>query len=309
MRKAAISLALGFLAYKGLQYYAVTIEHFAFDYSEANFGRFWPNRFWLLLHIVGGTVALFVGPFQLWSGLRDSHRLIHRWTGRVYVAGVLLGGGTAFYLSFFSQSRSFGVALVALGVAWWFTVSTAVIAIKRHRIEAHKAWMIRGYVVTFSFVTFRMLIDMPLWSFAGQSRLAVVLWLSWVAPLAVAEALLRLGRSEIPTRAYERSRFELDAVEWPKPAAASCDLGVGMVERVKIGQLAELYLAGRVSFADFIRGVPEEPQDEEVAELIDLIEHEPKRGDFLGASPEEHDRHMERIRELARSISRRESAG
>jgi hypothetical protein len=34
MRKAAIALTLGFLAYKGLQYYASTIEHFAFDYSQ-----------------------------------------------------------------------------------------------------------------------------------------------------------------------------------------------------------------------------------------------------------------------------------
>src|SRR4030095_9164675 len=77
MRKAAIALALGFLSYKGLQYYVATIEHFAFDYSEANFGRLWPNRLWLLLHIAGGTAALFAGPFQLWSGLRNKHRLIH----------------------------------------------------------------------------------------------------------------------------------------------------------------------------------------------------------------------------------------
>ena len=206
MRKAAIALALGFLAYKGLQYYVATIEHFAFDISEANFGRLWPNRLWLLLHIAGGTAALFAGPFQLWSGLRNSHRLIHRWTGRVYVAGVFLGGAAAFYLSFFSQPRSFGVALFALGVAWWVSVGTAVQAIKQYQIEAHKAWMIRGYVVTSSFVTFRILIEMPLWSFAGQSRLAVVLWLSWVAPLAVAELFLRSGRSQIPTRPYARSQ-------------------------------------------------------------------------------------------------------
>jgi hypothetical protein len=204
MRKAAIALALGFLAYKGLQYYASTIEHFAFDYSEPNFGRFWPNRFWLLLHIAGGTAALFAGPFQLWSGLRDSHRLIHRWTGRVYVAGVLVGGVAAFYLSFFSQPRSFGIALFALAVAWWVTVGVAIVAVKQYRIEAHKAWMIRGYVVTFSFVTFRMLIEMPLWSVVGEARLASVLWVSWVAPLTVTEVVLRSVRSELFTRAYLR---------------------------------------------------------------------------------------------------------
>ncbi len=196
----------GLLALKGLQYYVGTIEHFAFDVSEANFGHFWPNRFGLLLHMAGGTAALFAGPFQLWSGLRTRHRLIHRWTGRIYVAGVVLGGASAFYLSFFSQPRSFGVALFGLGVAWWVTVGTAFMAIRRRRIEAHKAWMIRGYVVTSSFITFRMLIELPLWSFAGQSRLAVVLWLSWVVPLAVAEFLLRSGRSKMPTPEYLRSQ-------------------------------------------------------------------------------------------------------
>ena len=64
-----------------------------------------------------------------------------------------------------------------------------------------------------------------------------------------------------------------------------------------------------MSWTDFMLAAPEDTEDEEVAELIDLIEHEPKRGGFLGASPEEHDRHMARIRELASSISGRESAG
>jgi hypothetical protein len=81
------------------------------------------------------------------------------------------------------------------------------------------------------------------------------------------------------------------------------------MDRTNVGRLAELYLAGQMSFADFIQAAPEDPQDEEVAELIDLIEHEPKRAGFLGIRPEKHDQHMERIRELARSISLREASG
>ena len=34
MRKAAIALALGFLAYKGLRSYVATIEHFAFRHKR-----------------------------------------------------------------------------------------------------------------------------------------------------------------------------------------------------------------------------------------------------------------------------------
>jgi hypothetical protein len=80
-----------------------------------------------------------------------------------------------------------------------------------------------------------------------------------------------------------------------------------MVERTKVGHLAELYLAGQLSFQEFMLAAPEDPEDEDIAELIDLIEHEPQRGGFLGASHEEHDRHMARIRELASSISSRDA--
>jgi hypothetical protein len=80
---------------------------------------------------------------------------------------------------------------------------------------------------------------------------------------------------------------------------------LSVVERVSIGQLAEDYLEGRMPFKDFMRAMPDPPPGQDVAELIDLLEHEPKRGGFLGASPEEYDRHMERIRELVRTISRR----
>lgn len=190
-RQIAIALVLGFLTLEALRLYLQDVSHLARDYVEPAWGRLWPNRFWAMLHIAGATLALFSGPFQLWSGLRDRHRTIHRWTGRVYVSGVFVGGAAAFYLSAFVEPRSFGVALFSLGVAWWFTVGMAFRAIKQHRIEAHQEWMIRGYVVTYSFVTFRLWIGSPIWSTFGSSRLAIVLWLAWVAPLLLTEVSLR----------------------------------------------------------------------------------------------------------------------
>lgn len=44
--------------------------------------------------------------------------------------------------------------------------------------------------------------------------------------------------------------------------------------------------------------MPEDPTDATVAELVDLVEHEPKRGGVLGASAAEHDKHVRRIRDL-----------
>ena len=59
---------------------------------------------------------------------------------------------------------------------------------------------------------------------------------------------------------------------------------------------------GGLSLEGFFELLPEAQPDEEVAELVDLIEHEPQRGGLLGASAAQHERHMQRIRELIRLL-------
>jgi len=188
-------LAIVALAYEALRFWTRDPLHYILDHTERSFGPYWPRRWWLLLHIGGGTLALFMGPFQLWSGLRSRHLAIHRLTGLLYVVGVGVGGGAGFYLSFFSQPLDFGVALFTLAFAWWLTVGMAFLAIKRRRIEAHKEWMIRGYVVTFAFVAFRYLVDLPVFAPLGAARASTVGWLCWVVPLLITEAAMQWRRT------------------------------------------------------------------------------------------------------------------
>jgi hypothetical protein len=58
----------------------------------------------------------------------------------------------------------------------------ALYAIRERAIEAHKIWMIRAYVVTFGFVTFRLV---EIWLPAFAAREVTAIWLSWVVPLFV----------------------------------------------------------------------------------------------------------------------------
>src|ERR1044071_5534954 len=46
-----------------------------------------PRRAWLLLHIVGGMIALLSGPVQLWLGLSDRGMTWHRRMGDGYITG------------------------------------------------------------------------------------------------------------------------------------------------------------------------------------------------------------------------------
>jgi len=186
---------LALLAYEALRFYLRDPVHYVLDYTQKSFGSYWPHRVALLLHIGGGTLALFCGPFQLWSGLRRRHLSVHRLTGYLYIGGVAMAGAAAFYLGFFTQPRDFGVALWGLAVAWWTTVGMAFVAIHRKQIAAHREWMIRGYVVTFAFVVFRWVVDLPILASLGDSRFATVGWLCWAGPLLVAEVVLQWRRT------------------------------------------------------------------------------------------------------------------
>jgi uncharacterized membrane protein len=153
--------------------------------------HYWPRRYVLLLHIVGGLTALLAGPFQLWSGLRQRVPRVHRVVGYCYITGVALAGGSAFALAWYAEPRDFGVALAALAVAWWTCIGMAFAAIRRRRIDQHRQWMIRGYVVTFSFVSFRWLVGLPVWDFLGDAAPATAVWLCWVLPLLFTEVVLQ----------------------------------------------------------------------------------------------------------------------
>jgi hypothetical protein len=187
---------LGLLLFVGLGYLAIRFYlrdplHYLIDHSEASFGRFWPRRAWLVFHILGGTLALIAGPFQFWSGLGRRYLLVHKTSGRLYLLGVLMGGAAAFYMSLFTQPRDFGVALFVLAAVWWVTGTMAFLAVMRRRIEAHRQWVTRSYVLTFAFVSFRWLVDLPALQTLGDSRFATATWLSWVVPLLVIELALQ----------------------------------------------------------------------------------------------------------------------
>ena len=162
--------------------------------NEARFGPYWALRNWLLLHIGGGAVALLTGPVQLWLGLSDRRMGLHRSLGLVYIASVISGSIGAFYLASHTQGGwVFGAGLTGLGVAWLVTTGLAFVAIKRQLYDQHKEWMIRSYVVTFAFVTFRALQGTLSAANVGTlpEQLAVASWFCWAVPLLITEAILQ----------------------------------------------------------------------------------------------------------------------
>ena len=141
-----------------------------------------------------GIVALLSGPVQLWLGLTAQRVWLHRRLGLVYMASVAVSSVAAYYLAFNTDfGWVFGAGLAGLATAWIVTTGLALVAIRRHLYEQHKEWMIRSYVVTTAFVTFRLLFSGLEAAGIGTvvERLTAASWFCWAVPLVIAEAVLQ----------------------------------------------------------------------------------------------------------------------
>jgi uncharacterized membrane protein len=176
---------------------AVFVVGFVFPYlswNEQRFGPYWPKRGWLLLHITGGMVGLLTGPFILWLGMKRRRMTLHRRLGKTYVASMGLSSIAALYMSTHTDfGWVFGMGLAGLAVAWITTTSLALLSIRRRIIPQHQEWMIRSYVVTFGFVSFRIFAGILEVAGIGTvpERLSAASWFCWAVPLLITEAILQ----------------------------------------------------------------------------------------------------------------------
>jgi Predicted membrane protein (DUF2306) len=184
-----VAIAVAFILKYVFRYYL--------HYDAVSFDPYWPRRGGLLLHITGGMVALLTAPWQFFSGLSGKFMNVHRFTGRIFLGGVTAGVIGATYLAFTTTfGWAFGFGILGLAAAWASTTAMAYYAIRRGLVEIHKEWMVRAYVVTFAFVTFRVFSDYgPTSHLKPPGDLAITLsWASWVVPLFITELILQLRR-------------------------------------------------------------------------------------------------------------------
>lgn len=170
-----------------------------FGLEEKVYGRFWGMKWPLVGHISGGLIALTLGPLQFWQAFRDRYLKVHRWMGKLYLTAILIGTISSTSLAWTTGLAihwTWAFSLQMLAFAWFCTAAMAFISIKRRRIQQHKEWMIRSYVVTFAFVIFRWLAAMPSIIELGTfvERGPTLIWISWAIPLFVTEIVLQWNK-------------------------------------------------------------------------------------------------------------------
>ena len=191
------AVALLFLGGLTLYFYADHLPPY-FTFTEESYGAYyWQKRLALVFHLFGGSLALFTGVPQLWSGLSSRVMSLHRWIGRLYLLGVSIACVGLFIMTttpIEGSNWGFQFALFGAGLAWVLTTGFAYLAIRRRNLVLHKQWMIRSYMVTFAFVTFRFLTDYvpwAAWGLDGNEFMTAMVWASWVPPLVAYDLMLQ----------------------------------------------------------------------------------------------------------------------
>lgn len=146
-------------------------------------------------HMVGGTGMLFLGGLNLYLAARNDRFPLHRMVGKAYLAFGAFGATVAMIITSTPAHKSAGspilttatVSLLTLASAWLCFAALGWRAARNRRFTNHAHWMVRSYVLVWSFVFCRI-----------ASRVVPLdddafIWLSWVGPLLVCEMVLQWG--------------------------------------------------------------------------------------------------------------------
>ncbi len=149
------------------------------------------------LHVFFGLLAITFGPIQFVSRIRERNKLIHRVNGYFYIASVFTSSISGIIVAQFAMGgwlTTIGFSILA--IMWFFTTLKSVSAILKGEILVHRKWAHFSYALTFSAITQRILLLIPLLTEAPFMPIyQLSAWLPWVINLLIAQLLLEKSLS------------------------------------------------------------------------------------------------------------------
>ena len=189
----------GTIALGALIALAIPIGLYAFGFQFAGIGdpnfhaRFSATPLMAAFHVLGGGSALLLGGAQFSRRLRSRAPQLHRWSGRVYLTLVLIGGiGGATLALHAAGGLSARIGFMLLAILWLTSGTLAYRAIRAGNVAEHRRWMTRNFALTFAAVTLRIWLPTLTigFGFPWDEAYPTVAWLAWVPNLLVAEWLI-----------------------------------------------------------------------------------------------------------------------
>lgn len=150
----------------------------------------------LLVHVVGGIVALLVGPLQFVRLIRARRPALHRATGLVYVGACALAAPSGLMLALGTTAgpvagAGFAIQSLLLPVVTALALRAAV----ERRFAEHREWMLRSYALIAAAITLRLMLPASAWlGFDFLEAYRAIAWLAWTVNLALVEIHIRRTR-------------------------------------------------------------------------------------------------------------------
>lgn len=189
---AAVVLALGWLGIGFL--HAAYLKYAALD-SPA-YAMFLLRRGWLWCHLAGGGLGVVLGLVQLLTQRWPRLWRVHRVSGRVYFAAMLVAMvGAVGLIATSPAPTGIRVAFGSTLLAWLVTGGAGLVAILRRNLAAHRRWMLGAYLVTLAPAVFRLSLAGVVAQGVAPSPdlIAWMLWGSWAVPLLLYALWLKLA--------------------------------------------------------------------------------------------------------------------
>jgi hypothetical protein len=146
-------------------------------------------------HMLGGTGMLFLGALNLYLASARTRFPLHRRIGQLYLALGSLAAISALVITLSSAHKAGTVlinstlSLALLGTSWLACAAMGWRAARNRRFESHGEWMVRSYILAWSFVFCRIASRVP--AIGGLGDGEAFIWLSWVVPLLIGELCIQ----------------------------------------------------------------------------------------------------------------------
>ena len=150
----------------------------------------------LSAHIVTGALMLMSGAIALRIGITKQMFRWHKGAGYLYLGSGTIASSVALIRSF-DTGHTPGLSTGTLAAFWLLFTAMAYRAIRNRQFGEHREWMIRSYVLAWTFVFCRF------WTRAApaglQGKESDMIWLTWVAPILLAEICLQWNNGRART--------------------------------------------------------------------------------------------------------------
>lgn len=147
----------------------------------------------LLTHVSGGVSMIVLGAVALfisWTRRLFRH---HRWIGRAYLLLGSMAACLVFVLGVIAphDPKSLYIATDTLALTWLAVAAMGWRAARNRRFASHREWMIRSYVLSWTFVGCRLATMINFYPWLGIEGVTAAVWVNWIVPLVICEIALR----------------------------------------------------------------------------------------------------------------------